>query len=283
MVNRREKPSLSTHGKFERRDFDFVKQLADDAASSMAIHVTSEVVFIYNRDSFRRQLFDAWEESIIDRLQCLANEEEHVMKKPTRRDDSECDNREPLTRRRATNELAKESHKDASAQGNMMKCEVEAHAQRAAHWADTNQPKQVVKPCALDPAACVPQKMDALAIRVPLVQHEHRTMRRSPAVAAASTLPQPSPTPPAHCRQDTTKEANATRDVAAAAPVPHLPPNRQESRSGETSQLLIHDVSSWEQSQEQSAAESADVLEAEQSNINHTGDCLLGQASTHNR
>ena len=162
-------------------------------------------------------------------------------------------------RRRATNELTKESHRDASAQDKMMKCEVEAHAQRAAHWADTNQPKQVVKPCALDPAACVPQKMDALTIRVPLVQHEHKTMRRSPAVAAASTLPQPSPTPPAHCRQDTTKEANATRDVAAAAPVPHLPPNRQESRSGETSQLLIHDVSSWEQSQEQSAAESADI------------------------
>ena len=54
-----EKPSLSTHGKFERSDLFFVYQLADDAASSMAIHVTSEVVFIYNRDSFRRQLFDA--------------------------------------------------------------------------------------------------------------------------------------------------------------------------------------------------------------------------------
>ena len=72
----------------------------------MAIHVTSEVVFIYNRDSFRRQLFDAWEESIIDNLRRLANEEETVMKKPTRRDDDECDNREPLKRRRTDEGVA---------------------------------------------------------------------------------------------------------------------------------------------------------------------------------
>ena len=55
------------------------------------------------------------------------------MKKPTRRDDDECDNREPLKRRRATHELTKESHRDASAQGRIMNCEVEAHAKRAAH------------------------------------------------------------------------------------------------------------------------------------------------------
>ena len=122
---------------------------------------------------------------------------------------------------------ASESYEDASAQDAMAKRE-EAHAKNADRWQDAHQPTMLVKPCALQPAACFAQKMDALTARAPLVQpvmNNKKRRRHARAAAAASTLPQPSPTPPAQSKyyvpldigqQVVTRRANAMRGVRSA-------------------------------------------------------------------
>ena len=191
------------------------------------------------------------------------------LKKATIIRGGEYDPSEPVKRLRIAEGRASESYEDASAQDAMAKCE-EAYANNADRWQDAHQPAILVKPCALKPAACFAQKMDALTARAPLVQpvmNNKKRRRHARAVAVASTLPQPSPTPPAQSKyyvpldigqQVVTSRANAMRAVAALAPKLHF--NPQESQSRHTSQMPFDTL---EQSQQEIAARIAHSLKME--------------------
>jgi hypothetical protein len=184
---------LPAHGKLCGEDARFAAEQLAADAASCVAKHVTECFSSCDRALLRRQLSYSWEAGVIDALQRSRAGQQEPQSKVMRLPTRMGEDDERPTLKRMR---------------------------------VTNELTKEAEPRALDPAA--------LPVRGSLLlQRENSATLRS---QAASPLRQPSliQRTAFTCRSDnTTKEANATRDVAVASPVPPPPPTRQEPRSRE--------------------------------------------------